>query len=153
MSAVKVGDEIADFTLPDQHGVPRTLSELLKSGPVALFFYPAALSGGCTKEACRFRDLSADFAKVGAQPIGISVDPVATQLKFAEQNRLNYPLLADTEGEIARAFGVKRRFGPLPVKRATFVIGADRRLVAAVSSEFSMDVHADRALAALAPSK
>lgn len=56
-----VGDTVEDFTLPDETGTPRQLSELLGEGPVVLFFYPAALSTGCTAEACHFRDLAAEF--------------------------------------------------------------------------------------------
>ena len=70
------GDTVPDFTLPDQTGTDRTLSELLANGPVVLFFYPGAMTYGCTKESCHFRDLKAEFAAVGAQPVGISADPV-----------------------------------------------------------------------------
>lgn len=143
------GDEVPDFELPDQDGTPRKLSTLLADGPLALFFYPAAMTTGCTKESCHFRDLAAEFAEAGAQRVGISTDPIAKQKQFAERNGFDYPLLSDGDGSVARMFGVKRRFGPLPVKRTTFVIDTDLRVVDVISSEFSMDVHADRALATL----
>nr|MDT0527202.1 peroxiredoxin [Streptomyces sp. DSM 41633] len=76
---VDVGDIIEDFTLPDETGTPRSLTELLTEGPVVLFFYPAALTSGCTAEACHFRDLAAEFAAVGARPVGISGDTVDKQ--------------------------------------------------------------------------
>ena len=63
-----VGDEVADFELKDETGQSRRLSELLASGPIVLFFYPAAMTYGCTKESCHFRDLQKEFAEVGAQP-------------------------------------------------------------------------------------
>jgi peroxiredoxin len=94
---MKTGDTVADFELPDQTGTPRKLSALLSDGPVVLFFYPAAMTPGCTKEACHFRDLAAEFAAVGASRVGISVDPVQKQAKFADMQKFDYPLLSDTE--------------------------------------------------------
>lgn len=146
---MKPGDQAPEFTLPDQGGVARSLSSLLAGGPVALFFYPAAMTSGCTAESCHFRDLAAEFAEVGAQRVGISRDPVERQEQFAARHALDYPLLSDTDGAVAAAFGVRRRFGPLPVKRHTFVIDTDRTVLAVVRSEFSMTAHADKALAVL----
>ncbi|MGI8665751.1 MAG: peroxiredoxin [Jatrophihabitans sp.] len=147
---MKPGDQIPDFELPDQHGQPRRLSTMLADGPVVLFFYPAAMTSGCTKESCHFRDLAAEFAAAGAQRVGISTDSVDKQLQFSDTHSFDYPLLSDSAGEVAAIFGVKRRFGPLPVKRRTFVIGADSRLVSEIGSEFNMDTHADTALKVLA---
>ncbi|MET1075590.1 MAG: peroxiredoxin [Umezawaea sp.] len=146
---MKTGDLVPDFTLPDQDGASRTLSALLEGGPVVLFFYPAAMTGGCTAESCHFRDLAAEFAEVGAQRVGISTDPVVRQKQFSDLNSFDYPLLSDVDGEVASTFGVKRRFGPLPVKRHTFVIGTDSRVIEVVKSEFGMNSHADKALTAL----
>ncbi|MEV8441720.1 peroxiredoxin [Actinosynnema sp. NPDC051121] len=146
---MKPGDQAPDFTLPDQDGTPRTLSELLADGPVVLFFYPAAMTAGCTAESCHFRDLAAEFAEVGAQRVGISPDSVARQNRFAALNDFDYPLLSDGDGEVAAGFGVKRRFGPLPVKRHTFVIDTDRTVIEVIKSEFAMNAHADKALTLL----
>ncbi len=145
MKTVDEGVTAADFELPDQHGTPRRLSDLLKSGPVVLFFYPGAMTTGCTAESCHFRDLAAEFAAAGAQRIGISADPVARQAEFDRVNSLGYPLLSDEDGAVATSFGVKRRFIP-PVKRVTLVIGTDRRILKVISSELSMQTHADTAL-------
>ncbi|MEV6483821.1 peroxiredoxin [Streptomyces sp. NPDC051576] len=144
-----VGDKIEDFTLPDETGAERSLTELLTEGPVVLFFYPAALSAGCTAEACHFRDLAAEFAAVGARPVGISGDTVDKQQEFAGKHTLGMPLLSDVDGAIRERFGVKRGFSLAPTKRATFVIGEDRTILEVVSSELRMNTHADRALAAL----
>ncbi|MET7486898.1 peroxiredoxin [Streptomyces sp. NPDC005538] len=144
-----VGDKIGDFTLPDETGAERSLTELLTEGPVVLFFYPAALSAGCTAEACHFRDLAAEFAAVGARPVGISGDTVDKQQEFAGKHTLGMPLLSDVDGAIRERFGVKRGFSLAPTKRATFVIGEDRTVLEVVSSELRMNTHADRALAAL----
>jgi peroxiredoxin Q/BCP len=146
------GDKAPDFTLTDDSGTPRTLSELLAAGPVVLFFYPAANTSGCTAEACHFRDLAAEFTAVGAQRLGISVDDVAAQKSFTDKNSFDYPLLSDVGGVVAAQFGVKRT-GLLAklaaVKRATFVIGADGIIKEVITSETKMSLHADAALEAL----
>lgn len=150
---MRIGDEVPDFELPDQDGAPRRLSTLLADGPVVLFFYPAAMTSGCTKEACHFRDLASEFAQAGVQRVGISLDSVAKQKQFADLHSFDYPLLSDEAGEVAGSFGVKRgKFGQrlgAPVKRWTFAIDKDRKVVAAIHSEVNMETHADEALAAL----
>src|SRR5919204_6456766 len=95
-------DVVSDFELPDQDGTPRTLTGLLAGGPVVLFFYPAAMTSGCTKESCHFRDLGAEFAAAGAQRVGISRDRVDKQRQFSEKHGFDYPLLSDANGDVAR---------------------------------------------------
>lgn len=148
---LRAGDTAPDFELPDQEGTPTRLSTLLEEGPVVLFFYPAANTPGCTKQSCRFRDLAAEFAAVGAQRVGISRDAVGVQQGFAERYGFDYPLLADVDGAVAEAYGVKRGLlGRVsPVKRTTFVIGTDRTVQRAIASELDMNTHADGALAEL----
>ncbi|MDP9075278.1 MAG: peroxiredoxin [Actinomycetota bacterium] len=146
---MRAGDEVPDFELPDQQGTPRKLSDFLAQGPVVLFFYPAAMTPGCTAESCHFRDLKAEFEAVGAQRVGISADPVEKQKKFADKYGFDYPLLSDPDATVARIFGVNRNFSPLPTKRTTFVIGTDSRIVEVIKSEVRMSVHADKALDAL----
>ena len=146
---MRVGDKVEDFELPDETGTRRKLSEFLSEGPVVLFFYPAAMTYGCTKESCHFRDLKAEFEAVGAQRIGISADSVEKQREFSDKHSFDYPLLADTERTVAEQFGVKRGFGPVPTKRSTFVIGTDSTVLAVINSEVSMNKHADKALEAL----
>jgi peroxiredoxin Q/BCP len=153
---VRVGDLVPDFELPDQDGTPHSLARLLADGPVVLFFYPAALTPGCTREACHFRDIAAEYAAAGVPRVGISRDAVARQKQFADRYDLDYPLLSDADGRVADLFGVTRggllgRLGP--VKRRTFAIGTDRRVAAVIASETNMAVHADQALRALADSR
>ncbi|MEU9141795.1 peroxiredoxin [Streptomyces sp. NPDC048404] len=148
-SQVNVGDQVEDFTLPDETGAKRSLSELLAEGPVVLFFYPAALTAGCTAEACHFRDLATEFTAAGARPVGISGDAVDRQQEFADRHTLGFPLLSDVDGAVRERFGVKRGFSLAPTKRVTFVIAKDRTVLEVVRSELRMSVHADRALAAL----
>jgi len=148
---MKRGDRVEDFVLPDQTGAERRFSEFLANGPVVLFFYPAAMTPGCTKEACHFRDLASEFAAVGAQRVGISTDSVDKQAQFADKQKFDYPLLSDADGRVATQFGVKRGLlGKLmPVKRTTFVIDTDAKVLDVIASEVSMDTHADKALEVL----
>jgi len=146
---IEVGGKVEDFELPDETGTLRSLTGLLADGPVVLFFYPAALTAGCTAEACHFRDLAAEFAAVGANPVGVSGDPVERQQEFAGQHNLGMPLLSDLDGTVRERFGVKRGFSLAPTKRTTFVIAEDRTVLEVVRSELRMNTHADRALDAL----
>jgi thioredoxin-dependent peroxiredoxin len=146
---MNVGDLVDDFELPDEQGVQRTLSALLESGPVVLFFYPAAFTRGCTAEACHFRDVASEFAAAGAQPVGISGDTVEKQAAFSGKYSFGYPLLSDTDGTVRKQFGVLRSIALAPTKRTTFVIGTDRRVLEVIRNEVRMNVHADRALEAV----
>ncbi|MET9134157.1 peroxiredoxin [Streptomyces antibioticus] len=147
--APATGDLVEDFSLPDESGTVRSLTDLLADGPVVLFFYPAALTVGCTAEACHFRDLAAEFAAVGARPVGISGDSVDRQQEFSGRHGLGMTLLSDTDGAVRERFGVKRGFSLAPTKRVTFVIAQDRTVLEVVRSELRMNTHADRALEAL----
>ena len=145
---MQTGDLVADFELDADDGSRWKLSTELRKGPVVLFFYPRALTPGCTAESQHFRDLAAEFAGLGAQRVGISADPVARQQKFRTKNGLDFPLLSDPDRTVARAFGA-RRPGPLFNRRATFVISRDRRILAEIKSELATDRHADEALRVL----
>lgn len=145
---MRPGELVPDFELPAQDGRPVRLSDELKRGPVVLFFYPRAMTPGCTRESCHFRDLEAEFAAVGATRLGISADPIDRQRQFSEKHGFDFPLLSDPERAVARMYGVKRP-GPLFNRRATFVIGGDGLLLAQVNSEVDMAKHADEALAVL----
>lgn len=153
LDGMRPGDTAPDFALPDQSGTVRRLSEFLADGPVVLFFYPAAFTPGCTKEACYFRDLGADFTAAGVQRVGISRDAVEKQDRWTSEHDLDYPLLADVDGEVAKAYGVGRggllKAVGLPTKRTTFAIRADGTIAEVIASEVNMNVHADKALAAL----
>jgi peroxiredoxin Q/BCP len=143
---MKAGELAPDFELPDETGKTRSLQEFLETGPVVLFFYPAAMTKGCTAESCHFRDLAAEFAAVGAHRVGISPDDVAKQAEFSSKHSFDYPLLSDPEGTVASQFGVRRSFGPMVTRRLTFVIDTDRKVLEVIKSELRMSVHADRAL-------
>ncbi len=144
-----IGDLVPDFSLPDETGTVRTLSELLTAGPVTLFFYPGAMTYGCTKESCHFRDLAKEFEQAGGQRVGISADTVEKQKQFSDKYSFDYPLLSDPDRKVAEIFGVKRGGGLVPVKRNTFVIDTDRKVIGVIKSEISMQKHADQALEVL----
>jgi peroxiredoxin Q/BCP len=143
------GDRAPDFELTDETGVTRRLADLLANGPVVLYFYPAAMTYGCTRESCHFRDLAAEFDAVGAQRVGISADQVGKQKQFSDKHSFDFPLLSDPDKAVARAYGVRRGPGLIPNKRATFVIGTDGLIKSVTKSETNMNVHADRALETL----
>lgn len=147
--APETGDVVDDFSLPDETGTVRSLTELLADGPVVLFFYPGALTPGCTAEACHFRDLAAEFKEAGARPVGISGDTVDKQNEFVGKHTLGMTLLSDEDGAVRETFGVKRGFALMATKRVTFVIGQDRKILEVVRSELRMNQHADRALEVL----
>jgi peroxiredoxin Q/BCP len=143
------GDTVADFELPDETGTPRRLGDFLAEGPVVLFFYPAAMTPGCTKESCHFRDLGSEFDAVGARRVGISGDPVDKQRRFSEKYSFDYPLLSDADGTVAKQFGVSRTIKLFKTKRSTFVIDTDAKVLEVIHSETNMNQHADRALEVL----
>lgn len=146
---MKAGEQAPDFELADETGTTRSLKEFLASGPVVLFFYPAAMTLGCTIESCHFRDLAKEFADAGASRVGISPDAVDKQQQFSAKHSFDFPLLSDPDGTVATTFGVRRGFGPLLTKRQTFVIDTDGTVLEVIKSEVRMNVHADKALAVL----
>ena len=97
MSRLQPGDTAPDFTLPSDSGEDVTLSQI-RGRKVVVYFYPAAMTAGCTAESCHFRDLAAEFAQVGAQRVGISPDAVDKQHEFAAKHGFDYPLLSDGDG-------------------------------------------------------
>lgn len=141
------GDLAPDFTLPDQDDRPVTLSDL-RGGWVVVYFYPADDTPGCTAESCSFRDSHEDFVDAGATVIGISGDSVESHRKFADKHRLPFTLLADTDGEVRRRFGVSKTLGLLP-GRVTYVIDPDGVVSKAFSSQFRPTKHIGEALDAI----
>jgi peroxiredoxin Q/BCP len=145
---MRVGDVVEDFELPDQLGRNQRLSRLVAAGPVVLFFYPAAFSPQCRVEHCRFRDTASEFAEVGAQPVGISSDPVERQYRFAQKYSLGYLILSDVDGAIGRRFDVERGVS-IPwtrYRRHTYIVGRDQRIMDIIRSEFRLAAHANLAL-------
>jgi len=124
-----------DFTLPDQDGNPVSLRSHAGSRSI-LFFYPKAMTPGCTAEACDFRDAYGDFVAAGYRLVGISPDPPAVNKQFRELESLPFPLLSDVQHSVAEAFGawgVKKNYGREyeGLIRSTFVIDPDLSIVRA----------------------
>jgi len=104
---VKLGDKVPNFNAVNQDGEDWVLKKNLKeSDYLVVYFYPAAFTGGCTAQACSYRDQKTELARVGASVVGISGDKPETLKLFAEEHNLNFTLLADEEAEIATIFGV-----------------------------------------------
>lgn len=149
---IEPGQQAPDFTLPDQDGEPVTLSSL-RGGPVVVYFYPKASTPGCTVQACGVRDHAADYDARGATVLGISPDPVRKVKKFADEENLNFRLLADEDHAVAEAYGVwveKSMYGRTYMgnERTTFVIDADG-VVTDVLRNVKPAEHDDLVLAAL----
>ena len=104
--AIAVGDEAPRLTARDQNGGEIHLGDVYAKGPTLVYFYPKAGTPGCTAQACSLRDAFPDFAAGGVQVIGVSADSVEAQKKFAEEYKLPFTLLADTDLAVAKAFGV-----------------------------------------------
>jgi peroxiredoxin Q/BCP len=132
-SPVVVGDPAPPFRLPDQHGNERTLEEF-SGRPILLYFYPKALTPGCTTQSCELRDVAGQVGD--GQIVGVSPDPPERQAKFDEKHGLGFPLLADVDHAMAEAYGVwgeKKLYGRsfLGVIRSAFLIDRDGRIAAA----------------------
>jgi peroxiredoxin Q/BCP len=126
------GDLAPDFTLPDADGREVSLSSL-RGQRVIIYFYPAAMTPGCTKQACDFRDSRGELSEAGFAVLGISPDAPAKLAKFAARDGLTFPLLSDPDREVLKAygaFGEKMLYGKksVGVIRSTFVVGADGRI-------------------------
>jgi peroxiredoxin Q/BCP len=107
-----LGEKVSNFTTVDQDGEKWTLkSNLKKSDYLVIYFYPAAFTGGCTKQACSYRDQKGELAKVGASVAGVSGDAPETLELFALEHSLNFPMLSDESGKIAGIFGVPQGEG------------------------------------------
>jgi thioredoxin-dependent peroxiredoxin len=123
------GDAAPDFTLPDADGNPVSLASF-RGQRVILYFYPAAMTPGCTTEACDFRDNMRDLESAGVAVVGISPDEPAKLARFRDKEALTFPLLSDPSHQVLEAYGAygeKTMYGrkSLGVIRSTFVIGAD----------------------------
>jgi peroxiredoxin Q/BCP len=104
--ALSVGDAAPNITARDQNGHDVNLADVYAKGPTLVYFYPKAGTPGCTAQACSLRDAFPDFSSDNIQVIGVSADTVEAQKKFAEEYKLPFVLLADTDLAVAKAFGV-----------------------------------------------
>src|ERR1041385_5826843 len=124
----QVGDKAPLVQGIDQHGKTWKLEDVVGKKLVLLYFYPKDDTPGCTKEACGFRDRLTDLEKDGVEVVGVSFDSPESHQKFISKYHLNFPLLADTDGKIADAYGV-RMPGKEMARRVSFLIGTDGKII------------------------
>ena len=132
---LEIGTPAPDFTLPDQDGIARSLSDY-RGSKVILYFYPKDMTAGCTKPACAFGELFPQFREKGAVVLGVSKDSVASHKRFEEKFGLPFTLLSDPEKEVIQAYDVwkeKKLYGKVSfgVVRTTYLIDGDGIIVRA----------------------
>jgi len=141
---LKIGDKISEFSGIDDQG-NKWNSNNINTDFLVVYFYPAAMTGGCTKQACAYRDDKASFDKMGVTVIGVSGDEVSNLKHFKESYQLNFPLLSDKEGVISKTFGVTTSEGGsisreidgenfllvrgITTPRWTFVLDKNRKII------------------------
>jgi thioredoxin-dependent peroxiredoxin len=144
------GDNAPDFALPDQEGRQRRLTELLGDGPLILYFYPADFTPGCTQEACDFRDLHGRILDAGLKVVGVSPQSPESHRRFRDKYALPFTLLSDEDKSAIKAYDVDGPLG-IGVRRATYLVGKDRRIADAVLADLRVARHQEfvaRAVAA-----
>jgi thioredoxin-dependent peroxiredoxin len=149
--SIEAGDKAPAFSLPADGGGTVSL-KALRGKTVVLYFYPKDDTSGCTAEACDFRDALPDFSKVKAEIIGVSRDSVASHDTFKRKFKLPFPLAADEDGTVCRAYGVwveKSMYGRkyMGIERATFLIDA-KGIVRQVWRKVKVPGHAEEVLKA-----
>lgn len=135
-----IGDRAPDFTLPDQDNRDVSLDDLLAKGPLLLYFYPADFTPVCTREACAFGALESELSAKGVTLAGVSPQDSLTHTKFRARYHLTFPLLADTDRRVIRAYGCDAFWG-LHVSRVTYRIGPDKRILDATKAAFQVAPH------------
>ncbi|WNO10939.1 thioredoxin-dependent thiol peroxidase [Teredinibacter sp. KSP-S5-2] len=152
MSFPKIGNKAPAFTLSDQNGDKVKLSSLVGK-TVVLYFYPKAMTPGCTVQACGLRDIKKELDKRNVVVIGVSPDPVERLPKFIEKQNLNFTLLSDEDHKVAEKYGcwgMKKFMGKefMGLIRTTFIIDEEGRLKK-VMDKFKTNTHHDDLLAEL----
>lgn len=139
---LKVGERAPEFTLPDENGTDRSLTELLNSGAIILYFYPADFTPGCTRQACKLRDLHGEIQKAGLRVVGISPQSPKSHTKFREKYQLPFELLSDQHKTVIKMYGLNGPLG-IGVRRATYLIDGSRRVRDAVLADLRIGRHMD----------
>jgi thioredoxin-dependent peroxiredoxin len=141
---LSVGALAPDFEADASDGGRVSLSAL-RGSPVVLYFFPRAFTPICTRQAARFRDNHAELTELGAKVVGVSPDPLETQCEFGRSQRVQFPILADPERQICKAYDVVWSLLPR-VRRVTFVIGEAGRVELVLHHEFQISKHLDGVL-------
>jgi len=127
-TVIQPGDQAPQFTAEATDGSHISLSDYKGKSNVILYFYPEDMTGGCTKEACSFRDDISKYQAANTVVLGVSLDDREKHQQFTEKEKLNFPLLVDKNGDICKAYGVPVDEGRWP-KRWTFLIGKDGKVI------------------------
>ena len=139
---LNAGERAPEFTLPDETSTDRSLTELLSTGAIVLYFYPADFTPGCTKQACVLRDLHEEVQRAGLRVVGISPQSHESHAKFREKYNLPFVLLSDQDKAVVKMYGVNGPLG-IGVRRASFLIDGSRRIRDVVLADFMIGKHAD----------
>ena len=139
---LKAGERAPEFTLPDETATDRSLTELLSSGAIILYFYPADFTPGCTRQACVLRDLQTEIQRAGLRVVGISPQSPESHAKFRDKYNLPFVLLSDQHKAVVKMYGVNGPLG-IGVRRASYLIDGGRRIRDAVLADFMIGRHAD----------
>jgi thioredoxin-dependent peroxiredoxin len=139
---IKVGERAPEFTLPDEMGKERSLTEFLAAGAILLYFYPAEFTPGSVRQACVLRDLHADIIRAGLRVAGISPQSPKSHARFKAKHRLPFVLLSDQQKTVIKMYGVNGSLG-LGVRRVTYLIDGSRRVRDTVSANFMIGRHGD----------
>ncbi len=123
---IGIGDVAPDFSLPDQNGRSVSLSSY-RGRPVVVYFYPRAMTPGCTREAQDFQSHAADLSSRQVTILGISVDSTDRQREFSDRCHLAFPLLSDSDRSVARAYGVLGMLGM--ARRVTFLLDSEGKVL------------------------
>src|ERR1700737_3058442 len=134
---IKAGERAPEFTLPDETSKDRSLTELLSTGAIVLYFYPADFTPGCTRQACVLRDIHTEIESAGLRVVGISPQSPESHAKFKAKYQLPFVLLSDEQKTVIRMYGVNGPLG-IGVRRATYLIDASRRVRDAVLADFKI---------------
>lgn len=137
---LKEGDTAPDFSLEADDGSMVSLDDLLSAGPLILYFYPADFTPVCTAEACSIRDMNEEVLDANLQVVGVSPQSAGSHQRFKQRHHLPFRLLHDGDKQVIRAFGVDGPFG-FGVRRATFLIGTDRKIKGRVVSDLMVGSH------------
>jgi thioredoxin-dependent peroxiredoxin len=139
---IKADERAPEFTLPDETGRDRSLTELLSAGAIVLYFYPADFTPGCTRQACVLRDLHAEIERANLRVVGISPQSPASHTKFKAKYQLPFVLLSDQQKTVIKMYGVNGPLG-IGVRRATFLVDASRRVRDVVLADFRIGRHSE----------
>ena len=137
---LNIGDVAPDFAVTLPSGARATLGGMLKSGPVVLYFYPADFTPVCTAEACMYRDFEGDLTERGVQVVGVSPQDEASHAKFRDQFRIAFPLVADPQRAVIRAYGASWPLG-IGVRRVSYLIGISQLIEDRVVADLRVSEH------------